>query len=95
MMMKISVVTLTSALFFATPVFAESAEDAMNLCKQYAKDDDIPAEELRDYLADCVDGLTSTGSDEAQSMEPPESSSEQEATREEADQDETASQDRN
>ncbi|MCB1859281.1 MAG: hypothetical protein KDH88_10160 [Chromatiales bacterium] len=45
------ILLLSATLFPAAGVFASEAEDQ---CRQYAKEDGVPAEEMADYLRDCI-----------------------------------------
>ncbi len=58
------------------PVVAEESIDEMDKrCRSYAVEDGIPAEELEDYVKECIDGIMQEGSDSAQESD---SESEQE-----------------
>ena len=52
-------------LTLAMPVFAsdeDKAQENMELCKTYAKEDGVPAEEMEEFLANCVKDLEESGS---------------------------------
>ncbi|MGB0713048.1 MAG: hypothetical protein ACPGUC_05755 [Gammaproteobacteria bacterium] len=51
----IALITLTG-LLFALPV-AHAAEDFTAQCTEQAKADEIPADEMKEYIAECVADL--------------------------------------
>ena len=61
---KFSALILATVLALGTSVFAESPEEAEARCKQYAQEDNVSAEEMEDYMAECVKQLIEESSDD-------------------------------
>ncbi len=48
------------------PVVAEESMDEMDKrCRSYAVEDGIPADEVEDYVKECIEGIMQEGSDSA------------------------------
>ncbi|MET0107133.1 MAG: hypothetical protein ABW072_18625 [Sedimenticola sp.] len=58
MIKQISLLAVLSALAISPYALAESREEAEALCKEYAVEDKVPAQELEKYLAECIKDLT-------------------------------------
>jgi hypothetical protein len=58
-MKKILFVLLAAALFGTASVQAITQEEAEQECKAQAADDGVSAEEMQDYIQECVDSLMS------------------------------------
>lgn len=54
--------------FIAAPVLATS--EAEQECRQYAKEDGVPADEMAEYLADCIANLSPDGEEQPESDQP-------------------------
>ncbi len=64
MLKQISMLALATAILASPAAFASSAEEAEAKCKQYAQEDQVPAEEMKEYLAECIQSLAESGSQE-------------------------------
>lgn len=59
-MKKSIFVLLVAALFGSASVQAMTQEEAEQECKTQAADDGVSAEEMQDYIQECVDSLMSS-----------------------------------
>ena len=66
MLKKISFLAAASILVFGMNVFAESMEEAEQKCKQYAAEDQITADEMDNYLTQCIEDLSGERSEESE-----------------------------
>jgi hypothetical protein len=64
MFTRFSMLVLWSCLVFTASVFAENREELKARCEQYAQEDNIPAEEMEQYMTDCVSELTEESPEE-------------------------------
>lgn len=56
---KISLIALVSIIAFSATSFANEAnEDVTAKCKEYAAEDNIPAAEMKEYMAQCIEDMT-------------------------------------
>ena len=58
-MFKTTIMLAIIALLAGSPIaFADSLAEAEARCKQYAQEDNVSADEMKDYIAECVKELT-------------------------------------
>ena len=58
MLKNFSFLAVIFALLASPSVFAEAQMTPEEQCKQFAQEDQIPAEEMADYIAECVNNQT-------------------------------------
>ena len=72
---RFSILVLCSCFVFTASVFAESLGEVKARCEQYAQEDNVPADELKQYMTECVKELTEESPEESPEENTEESSS--------------------
>ena len=62
MLKNFSYLAVLFALLVSPSVFAEVQMTPEEQCKQFSQEDQIPVEEMEDYIAECVKSLIETES---------------------------------
>lgn len=60
----ISLLALACAIVISPMAIAESQEEAQEKCKQFAQEEQVSADEMEAYMAECVQTLTEATSKE-------------------------------
>ncbi|MCW9024183.1 MAG: hypothetical protein OQK73_05830 [Gammaproteobacteria bacterium] len=58
MLKNFSFLAIIFAILSSPTVVAETEKSAEEQCKQFAQEEQISAEEMKDYIAECVASLT-------------------------------------
>jgi hypothetical protein len=72
---RFSILVLWSCLVFTASVFAESLEGVEARCEQYAQEDNVSADEMKEFMTECVRDLTEESPEESPEESSEESSS--------------------
>ena len=57
MLKQLSLLALAFSLIASPLVFAESQQEAVKKCKQWAQEENIPSDEMDTYMAECIKSL--------------------------------------